>query len=123
MYYEKVQLLKKYFPDCSVTTDLIVGFPGETEEEFAQTLAFLENSTLRLCRLYEDTKDVVSIKSYLRLVEKISNQHPSLHKLINKEISASHDLLLTKERNLLLLRRLRDKSLAHNDKNMIHNPI
>ena len=41
-YYDKVQLLKKYFPDCSVTTDLIVGFPRETEEEFAQTLAFLE---------------------------------------------------------------------------------
>ena len=40
-YYDKVQLLKKYFPDCSVTTDLIVGFPSETEEEFAQTLAFL----------------------------------------------------------------------------------
>ena len=87
----------------------------------AATLAFLENSTLRLCRLYEDNKDVVSIKSYLRLVETISSQYSSLHDLIYKEISACHDLLLAKERDLLSLRRLRDKSLAHNDKKMIHN--
>ena len=41
-YYHCVQLLRQVFPDCSVTTDLIVGFPGETEEEFEQTLEFLE---------------------------------------------------------------------------------
>lgn len=40
-YYHSVQLLRDAFPDCSVTTDLIVGFPGETEAEFTQTLAFL----------------------------------------------------------------------------------
>ena len=41
-YYESVQLLREYFPDPGITTDLITGFPGETEEEFAQTLAFVE---------------------------------------------------------------------------------
>jgi len=41
-YFESVTLLRRYFPDCAVTTDLIVGFPGETEEEFAQSLAFAE---------------------------------------------------------------------------------
>lgn len=40
-YYESVDLLKRYFDRPAVTTDLIVGFPGETEEEFTQTLAFL----------------------------------------------------------------------------------
>lgn len=40
-YYNRVKLLQATFPDCSVTTDLIVGFPGETEEEFQQTLTFL----------------------------------------------------------------------------------
>ena len=40
-YYESVRLLKEYFPDCAVTTDMIVAFPGETEEEFAESLAFI----------------------------------------------------------------------------------
>ena len=41
-FYESVTLLRQYFDRPAVTTDLITGFPGETEEEFAQTLAFIE---------------------------------------------------------------------------------
>ena len=40
-YYESVTLLRQYFDDPAITTDLITGFPGETEEEFSETLAFL----------------------------------------------------------------------------------
>ena len=41
-YYESVELLREYFDDPAVTTDLITGFPEETEEEFGETLAFIE---------------------------------------------------------------------------------
>ncbi len=41
-YLESVELLKKHFPGCAVTTDMIVAFPGETEEEFLQSLAFIQ---------------------------------------------------------------------------------
>ena len=41
-YYEKVQILRKYFEHPAITTDVIVGFPGETAEEFAVTKTFLE---------------------------------------------------------------------------------
>ena len=41
-YYEKVLILRKYFKDVAITTDIITGFPGETEEEFAQTVAFVK---------------------------------------------------------------------------------
>ena len=37
-YLKKIEILKKYVPDCAVTTDLIVGFPGETDEDFKATL-------------------------------------------------------------------------------------
>ena len=40
-YYESVELLNKHFPGCAVTTDMIVAFPGETEEEYQQSLAFI----------------------------------------------------------------------------------
>lgn len=41
-YLEKVEILRKYFDRPAVTTDVIVGFPGETEAEFEATEAFLE---------------------------------------------------------------------------------
>ena len=40
-YLQSVELLERHFDHPAVTTDLIVGFPEETEEEFAQTLAFI----------------------------------------------------------------------------------
>ena len=41
-FYQSVELLRRYFPGCALTTDLICGFPGETEEDHAETLAFIE---------------------------------------------------------------------------------
>ena len=42
-YKEGCDMLRKYFKHPAITTDVIVGFPGETEEEFATTKAFLED--------------------------------------------------------------------------------
>ena len=41
-FFEKTVLLRKYFPGCALTTDVIVGFPGETEEEFQETYEYLK---------------------------------------------------------------------------------
>ena len=42
-YKEAVDLLRKYYPNVNFTTDVIVGFPGETEEEFEKTYQFLKD--------------------------------------------------------------------------------
>lgn len=41
-YLELVRLIRSYVPDAVITTDLIVGFPGETQEDFADTLKLLD---------------------------------------------------------------------------------
>lgn len=41
-YYELVQKIRKYFPECSFTTDIMVGFPDETDEDFRKSMEFLE---------------------------------------------------------------------------------
>ena len=45
-YREKVEMLRRYFTLPAITTDVIVGFPGETEYEFEQTRAFLQEIEL-----------------------------------------------------------------------------
>ena len=40
-FFEKTELLRKYFPGCALTGDLITGFPGETDEDDRETSAFL----------------------------------------------------------------------------------
>ena len=41
-YYESVELLNKHVPGCAVTTDMLVAFPGETEEEYQESLEFIQ---------------------------------------------------------------------------------
>ena len=70
-YLESVELLNRFFPDCAITTDLIVGFPGETEEEFQETLAFMQK-----CRFAD-----MHIFPYSRRpgtpADKMPGQHPN----------------------------------------------
>ena len=51
-YYESVRLLREYFDRPGITTDLIVGFPGETEEEFQATLAFVEQCAFSAMHIF-----------------------------------------------------------------------
>jgi tRNA-2-methylthio-N6-dimethylallyladenosine synthase len=48
-YLEKVAMLRSAVPELAITTDIIVGFPGETEADFAETLSLMEQSGFDGC--------------------------------------------------------------------------
>ncbi len=55
-FYLSVSLLREYFPGCAITTDMIVGFPGETEDEFKTTLAFIEKCAFSSMHIFPYSK-------------------------------------------------------------------
>ncbi len=55
-YEESVMLLRSCFPGCALTTDLIVAFPGETEVEFGESLAFLERCAFASVHVFPYSK-------------------------------------------------------------------
>ncbi|MGE5329658.1 MAG: tRNA (N(6)-L-threonylcarbamoyladenosine(37)-C(2))-methylthiotransferase MtaB [Deltaproteobacteria bacterium] len=52
-YQNRIELLRKNIPDVSITTDIMVGFPGETEKEFEATYDFLNNISLTKLHVFK----------------------------------------------------------------------
>jgi len=55
-FKEKCELLRKYFDNPAITTDIIAGFPGETEEEFENTYEFLKNIAFAEMHVFKYSK-------------------------------------------------------------------
>ncbi len=56
LFLEKCHMIRRYFKNPAITTDVIVGFPGETEEEFATTEAFLEEVAFAEMHIFKYSK-------------------------------------------------------------------
>lgn len=101
-YKNNVELIRKYMPDAGITTDIIVGFPGETDEEFNETMEFVK--AIRFSRIHvfkysirEGTKaaemtnqvdDMVKSersKVLIELGEEVSNEF--MKKYVGKDVS------------------------------------
>ena len=86
-YYQSVELLRKFFPECAVTTDMIVAFPGETEEEFAESLAFI-----RKCAFAD-----MHIFPYSRRPGTPADKMPGQHNNVTKETRSRAAIALAEE--------------------------
>ena len=90
-YMEKCDLLRKYFHNPALTTDVIVGFPGETDEEFDKTRQFLEK-----VHFYEMHIFRYSRRKGTR-ADKMENQIPEETKAQRSSILSSLESQMTKE--------------------------
>ena len=89
-YYESVRLLRKFFPGCAITTDMIVAFPGETEEEFGESLAFI-----RKCAFAD-----MHIFPYSRRPGTPADKMPGQHNNATKEDRSKRAIAISEEMNL-----------------------
>lgn len=90
-YYEKCKLLRAAFENPAITTDVIVGFPGETDEEFDKTRQFLEK-----VHFYEMHIFRYSRRKGTR-ADKMENQIPEETKAQRSGILSSLESQMTKE--------------------------
>lgn len=90
-YLEKVEMLKKAIPDCAITTDLIVGFPGETDEDFKATLELAKkvNFASAFTFVYSKREGTVAAKMPNQVPEEVSKERiMELVELINSQTRA-----------------------------------
>ena len=55
-YKEKIDIIRKYMPNAGITTDIIVGFPGETDEDFAHTVEFVKQIQFSKIHVFKYSK-------------------------------------------------------------------
>lgn len=91
-YLKKIDILKKYVPDCAITTDLIVGFPGETEKDFEDTLNLVKRVgySSAFTFVYSKRDGTVAAKMPGQIPEEVSKER--IMKLINLINSQTREL-------------------------------
>lgn len=64
LFSERIQLIKKLIPDCCIAVDIIVGFPGETEDDIFESLKFIETSGISYMHVftYSERENTTAIK-------------------------------------------------------------
>ena len=101
LYEKTINLIRKYYPNAAITTDIIVGFPGETDEDFEKTLDFVDK--IQFSKIH---------------VFKYSNRKGTVASKMKNQVSG----VVKEERSKLLI----EKSKYYTDKfldNMLNEPI
>lgn len=91
-YYEKVCILRRYFGEPAITTDVIVGFPGETQEEFEQTKTFLEKIGFYEMHIfkYSRREGTPAARMEGQIPEKVKSARSSQLLELEKEMSCAY---------------------------------
>lgn len=101
LYEKTINLIREYYPNAAITTDIIVGFPGETDEDFEKTLNFVDK--IQFSKIH---------------VFKYSNRKGTVASKMKNQVSG----VVKKKRSKLLI----EKSKYYTDKfldNMLNQPI
>ncbi|MDF2699590.1 MAG: tRNA ((6)-L-threonylcarbamoyladenosine(37)-C(2))-methylthiotransferase MtaB [Haloplasmataceae bacterium] len=89
-YYAKIEEIRAIFPDMAFTTDVVVGFPGETEEEFKETYEFIKKVGFSELHVFPYSKRTGTVAA--RMKNQVSDIIKSMR--VNELLSLSNELAL-----------------------------
>ena len=94
-YYEKCCILRKYFEAPALTTDVIVGFPGETEEEFEESRKFIEKVDFYETHIfkYSRRKGTRADKMDGQVPDSVKTERSAVLQAINEERQKKYESL------------------------------
>jgi len=91
-YLERVEILRKYYKNPAITTDIIVGFPQETEEEFKETMEYVKTVNFYEVHIFKYSKREGTVAAAMsgQLTEKVKAERSSLLNEIVQKQSAEY---------------------------------
>ena len=95
MYYERCKLIRKYFDNPAITTDVIVGFPGETAENFEECRRFLEKvdfSEMHILK-YSKRQGTIAAKMPMQVDDSIKAERSDVLLKLNEELNRKYKSL------------------------------
>ena len=99
-FLQKVELIRKYFPNCAITTDVIVGFPTETDQDFAETVDTIKKAKFFEMHIFPYSSRKGTVASKMKMVDnKVKAERVKILGDINE--IAKKDYILSQKYNVL----------------------
>lgn len=109
-YLDKLKILRKYFKNPAVTTDIIVGFPGETDEEFKTTCEFAEKAMFAQIHVFKYSRRYGTIADKMdgQIEETVKSQRSDILLKLEKELEKQYQKIASGEYEEVLLEEVTD---------------
>lgn len=108
IYLEKVNMIRKYFPNAGITTDIIIGFPSETEEDFEESLDFVRQVNFSEMHIFPYSKRNGTVAEKMKVIAKNVPERvqkmtelaeKNKRKFIEKNIGKTHEVIIENEKD------------------------
>lgn len=104
LYFDRVQKIKQLMPDCCIGVDVIVGFPGETEEHFLETYHFLNQLDISYLHVFtyseRDNTEAIALPGVVPVAER-KRRNKMLRVLSAKKLRVFYETQKGKEREVI----------------------
>ena len=113
-YLEKVKMIRKFFPNAGITTDIIIGFPSETDADFVESLEFAKEVNFSSMHIFPYSKREGTVAAKMKNVatnvpERVKKMHELAEKMKYNFISKN----LGKEFEVIIENKKGNHYLAH----------